>query len=564
MRIEDLILFLPRSFKSSFAKMFREDLSESLKEFIVQEGLYHFTSEKAASAIIESGYVRPATGISKYVNSYGRPCACFFGGKPDIENFAKNLVSNEELFSKNGMGSIPYVSPQKVYTAVKILPRSKDDLANYRVRPYSDGTILFEGYCVLPPEAAKIVHMVPDLLRDKDGNPIKGKNGEFSAIMREAEEHELETGNTKEDYLTYMKQKAKELGYASTNKGLGNIRNKAVGSIDTARMENAVMAKQLENLPNKRNFLQIIIDRLKKIGQKQITPEMSEMLDNNKLKNKAAFNDERLSIFIANATKAGLPQINLKNALAELRKDDLGEFIKEKYYKLKLDDTIKQRGIHGIEHANKVILHAMMIAQSEGLFINDNDNRIKDLLITASALHDVGRIGNHGPHATRGAKIVRKKNLKFSDGKDYSSEDKAIVMALIESHEGKPDKIEKLFRKYNIPEEKRPSIRKLSSVLRDADALDRARLDSFAMNHVDLNPYYLVNNRSKQLIYAGYKLNELMAAKGMAPILESISLRKNDFSFNAQDQKEPSAELAPGKENTGKSVSRTTDDEIDH
>ena len=53
-------------------------------------------------------------------------------------------------------------------------------------------------------------------------------------------------------------------------------------------------------------------------------------------------------------------------------------------------------------------------------------------------------------------------------------------------------------------------LRKLNSVVRDADALDRVRIDTKFPNYkVNLNPKYLVNDTSKRLINAAYQLEFL-------------------------------------------------------
>ena len=148
----------------------------------------------------------------------------------------------------------------------------------------------------------------------------------------------------------------------------------------------------------------------------------------------------------------------------------------------------------------------MMIARNEGVLENDQDNRIKDILSTVAMYHDIGRVLDSGPHAGRGARKIAKMDLRYSDGKPYSEEDKKMVMALVEAHEGKPDKIDKMIKKYKIqfPEDI-SLLTRLNSVVRDADALDRVRIDQNGIFNykVNLNPNYLVNNTSKMLINAG-------------------------------------------------------------
>ena len=78
-------------------------------------------------------------------------------------------------------------------------------------------------------------------------------------------------------------------------------------------------------------------------------------------------------------------------------------------------------------HNNRVAVHAMLIGKHEGLFENDTNHKIKDILLTAAYLHDIGRIGNSGPHAKRSARLVEKLDLKFTDEKDYSRSEERRV-----------------------------------------------------------------------------------------------------------------------------------------
>ncbi len=186
-----------------------------------------------------------------------------------------------------------------------------------------------------------------------------------------------------------------------------------------------------------------------------------------------------------------------------------GEFFYKKYGQI--EGAITRSGIHGKSHTDRVALQAMIIARNEGIFEDDRNNRIKDILATVAMYHDIGRVLDSGPHANRGARKIAKMDLRYSDGKSYSEEDRKMVMALVEAHEGKPNKIDKMIKKYGIqnPEDVN-LLRRLNSVVRDADALDRVRIDQeFPTYKVNLRPEFLVNNTSKRLINASYQLEFL-------------------------------------------------------
>ena len=73
--------------------------------------------------------------------------------------FVKNMTIN------------PYIEPDKIIHAIE-LDIKREEMNNYKIRPFSDEAILYEGWCVLPENRTKMVEMIADLKRDKDGNPI--------------------------------------------------------------------------------------------------------------------------------------------------------------------------------------------------------------------------------------------------------------------------------------------------------------------------------------------------------------------------------------------------------
>ena len=227
MKIQDILLYLPRGLCASIAKISRNELSETVKDEIVSKGMYHFVpNEEVADAIIESEYLKPSKNI---INSYGKPCSYLFCGAPDIDNYSKNLTMLD--LSKN-----PYINPKMVADSIKFSPQSRDDLKNYKFRGLADGAILYEGFCILPHKSVQKVKMVPDLVRDENGNPLKDENGEFSIAFREATPEELLPGadeyKAKDDYLKFVQKKAKEYGYFNNENTIGKIGNQFVNILD--------------------------------------------------------------------------------------------------------------------------------------------------------------------------------------------------------------------------------------------------------------------------------------------------------------------------------------------
>ena len=502
MKIEDILLCVPRSlYFYTIGKRPRFELSEKVKDQVTREGFYHFVrDESVADAIIESEHLRPSDKLT----SYGKPCAFLFCGHADIENFSKNLSNDKQILN-------PYLTPTMVADCIKFMPRSRADLNNYKFRGLTDNVFMYEGYCVLPHEAVQKVKMVPDLVRDENGNPIRNENGEYTAEFREAKEDELilpdkKEYKAKEDYLQFIKEKAIEYGYLKRN---GEKKNsfvtKGIAVADISRMEGQVMRASFKS-----NWKDLFNSFLSRIKNKKIERSAEEILKNFSFSGKNPYQDKKFAQYVTEIQKKqDLVQYDLNEVLPEFNNSKTGQFFNLKYNQIQ--DNIKRKGIHGKEHSTRVSMLAMMIAEKEGLFKDDERNRIRDVLLTASMYHDIGRITDSGPHAKRGAKKIEKMDLRYADSFIYTQMDKKLVMALVESHEGNPDKINKVLLKYGIHDPEYINLaQKLNSVLRDADALDRVRLDRNGTKYkTNLNPNYLVNNTSKQFLNVSYQLEYL-------------------------------------------------------
>lgn len=560
MKIKDIMLYLPRGVVSTLAKQYRTDLDDTVKDKIIEEGMYHFTDEESALKIQESEYLKPASGFMKYINSYGTPVACLFCGKPDIDNYVKNVTATKT--EKN-----PYINPAMIATAIKVSPTNKEELKNYKIRNMSDSAVLYEGYCVLPHEKIQVVKMVPDLVRDEENTPIMDKNGEFKIAFREARPGEIIGENNEylaqKDYLDYIKQKSLELGYSKkTNTIAGKINNYANNIIDQGRMEQDVTKENVKQnlVGNFKALVDRISNMLKRISTPKLDDSFENKLENSKLDGNSPYKSKKIGQFIAKMqTKKGIEQIDIKDGLNLLKEDNLNQFIKNKYNKLQ-ENISSRRGIHGEEHSKRVVLNAMMIAKKENIFYGwDNDNRAKDILITAAAFHDIGRIGNNGPHAKRSARKVGKMDLKFSDGTSYSEQDKKVLMAIIESHEGNKEKIFDMLEKYDITDKESIDIvRKLSVILRDADALDRPRLDvtMLGQTRANLNPEYLITNSAISMIEQSYALVNITKNKNIS-MDEILSIQENKPKTNGQKYAE--SLIFNGKIDHEKAIKQTYD-----
>ena len=518
-KLGNIVLFLPSLIAGIASKTLRFNLDDMCKQEILKNGLYHITpNEEISRKIVESQHFKPARGLFKNFNSYGKACVCFFDRAPTIDNYLKNLSEGET--------TNPYVNPNIVTTAVKVSPKTKEELINYKSRALNDNAILFEGYCVLPKDEIKSVYLVPDLVRDyKTGAPILNpKTGRYDISFREALEEELSqdkhTYKPKEDYLEFMEKESKRLGYVKdnvfTHKQLNFLVNvKDVALIETNFFRNNMFSnifkflgiegkvtpkKFFESIPKaiKTKFIQITSPKIDMSIDERITRETAEF----DTRNKNPYRDKKFGETVAEFQTQGLEQLKLKEELKNLTTSDIGKYFRQKYNQIDKDNSIKNR-INGINHNNRVAIFSMIIADREGILETDKNNNLKDILLSAAYYHDIGRKNS--------VKIIEKKDLTYLNGQKYSEKDKRILKAIVEAQESKDKNMLKICKKYKINEKDFEQTIQLMKVIKDAIALDRVRLDLNIPTTMktNLNPKVLRLNTSKQLLNVSYQLERL-------------------------------------------------------
>ena len=135
-----------------------------------------------------------------------------------------------------------------------------------------------------------------------------------------------------------------------------------------------------------------------------------------------------------------------------------------------------------------------------------------NILIEASKYHDVGRVTlqkNDG-HGHSSAARLR----EILNG-IYSEDEINKMCAVIEYHEiddgpnvseeTKTMVFENLCKQYNIKNKDIESVKKMATILKDSDAIDRVRFPG------NLDANYLRTDVSKQLVKAAYQLQEIRA-----------------------------------------------------
>lgn len=181
---------------------------------------------------------------------------------------------------------------------------------------------------------------------------------------------------------------------------------------------------------------------------------------------------------------------------------------------------------HKIGHIQKVMLFSKIIAQNESL-----DEQQTKILLASAAFHDSGRIKDrdNGEHGKASAEIAGEyfKN-NYNNPYGITQNEIAIVQTVIAYHviiEKTPGQIdekelEKICHKYGIYNLKNfKNVKKISAILKDADALDRLRFSSKKSSRINLDTKFLrTETAKKQYIielarlinqaYAGYILRE--------------------------------------------------------
>lgn len=488
MIIKDIIISVPSSV-FALLKAVKIKADDRIKDDILEKGLYHITSnEQTVDKIINTQYLKPATGIFKNINSYGKASVCFFNGPPEIGDYMHN------------MNKSPYINPTKVEPALKVMPRDKTELTNYKVRPLSDNAVLLEGYCMLKNDEIKKVFLVPDLVRDIDGNPIiNTKTKRYDIAFREAKEEELNENRTsyvaQNDYLNFIENEKRRLKYLNNDKFIGKIINPIIMTID---IERKMRENSIDNIKN--NLPMLIKQKIKNLFLPKLEVSTDEKIEQNisefNTSEKNPYRSKKFSEAIISARQEGIMQLELKDELEKLTTSKEGEYLRKKYNQIS-QAIVKNKKV-GLKHGNRVALLTMIIAKKEKILEDDINDKTKDILLSASYYNEIGKDKN----------AIK---LNYANGIEYKDEDSRIVQAIIESCKRKNKPIDKIYEKYNIPLEKEEYTKKLINIVKDADALDRVRFDlnlQFIMNP-NLNPKDLRTNVAKQLLQASYQLENL-------------------------------------------------------
>lgn len=122
---------------------------------------------------------------------------------------------------------------------------------------------------------------------------------------------------------------------------------------------------------------------------------------------------------------------------------------------------------HDLKHIEKVLTYVKMLTNR----INNPQIR-QDLLLTAALYHDIGKVmgASNKTHGVVGAQEFAKLSQENMSPKDIE-----IIKILIEQHDKEDDNIDFTDKDYSLEEQQ--AIQLMANILKDADALDRNRLN---------------------------------------------------------------------------------------
>lgn len=227
--------------------------------------------------------------------------------------------------------------------------------------------------------------------------------------------------------------------------------------------------------------------------------------------------------------------------------DKQGQFLRafdsiseSKYYKKVTPELGYQ---HKIGHIQKVMLFSQIIAIQENL--NEMQTRI---LLATAAFHDSGREKDrdNGEHGKLSAEVAEK---YFRTNKinpfGITPEDIGVVQTVIAYHvvdeveQGKIDeeKLKILCFEYDIKDLKNiEKIKQICAILKDADALDRARFSSETSAKNSLNPQLLRTNTAKKttIIEFAKRINQAYAKYVLSENYPEVQIVQNDAAKTLQ------------------------------
>ena len=161
--------------------------------------------------------------------------------------------------------------------------------------------------------------------------------------------------------------------------------------------------------------------------------------------------------------------------VAELRRSAYCDTLTKAYDRLQTE-RLYVSGIHGRAHVERVMLLAAIIALQQRL-----SKRETELLLVACGYHDIGRLNDYRDdrHGKRSADALAGIPLPH-----VGPEELRCIQAAVATHSTKDSLIDSFAEEYAVPNEYLDLARLLCKALKDADNLDRVRINDLDIRHL--------------------------------------------------------------------------------
>ena len=183
--------------------------------------------------------------------------------------------------------------------------------------------------------------------------------------------------------------------------------------------------------------------------------------------------------------------LNGERLIADIKNASCFEMFQSSMNRLKTEILYKSN-VHGIRHVERTCVLTVYIAKE----LRFSENEIR-LCLEAAKYHDIGRRDDSEDpqHGYRGA--IEIPHICT----DFSNREKCLIAAVVAAHSLGDEDCPRIFREFGVSEMEFGKCRMYLSVLKDADALDRFRL-----NESSLRTKYLRNKISFSMIKAACEM----------------------------------------------------------
>lgn len=285
-----------------------------------------------------------------------------------------------------------------------------------------------------------------------------------------------------------------------------------------------------ENMPSKLEIFEKKLEKMKKDNSRQLHSAENEIqskygtLDVQALREKLSILEQtqneildRSFIHKENAKDTGTHgyidkyKYSLRTIIDDIKKSDNMELLLEADSGIENDDLQYDSNIHGASHTRRVNFWAMAIMTER-----KTSPRTMELVLLAVKNHDIGRINDleDKEHGANSADILEKNDDRISG---LSDQEKKLVEFAIKQHSLSKKENEKAI--LELPKDLQKKYREVLEILKDADKLDRVRLDPRGLNHVEgLDVSRLSNKR--------YECFELSAYEALDKLTEVLGIEK--------------------------------------